>query len=230
MLEELKEEVLRANLDLMKHGLVTLTWGNVSGIRRSEGIVAIKPSGVGYDTLGVNDIVLIDMDGRIVEGTLRPSSDTPTHLALFKAFPEISGVTHTHSTYATIFAQACREIPCFGTTHADSFYGTIPVTRFLTEDEVTVEYEKNTGNVIVERFAGISPAAMPGVLVAGHAPFCWGDSASASVTNSLILERVAHMAYNTLQLDPGRQPLPDYLVKKHFLRKHGPNAYYGQQH
>lgn len=229
MLEDLKNEVLRANLDLMKHGLVTLTWGNVSGICRSEGIVAIKPSGIAYDALTANDIVLVDMDGRIVEGTLRPSSDTPTHLALFAAFPTIGGITHTHSLYATTFAQACREIPCLGTTHADSFYGSIPVTRFLTEEEVTVEYEKNTGKVIVERFAGIDPAAMPGVLVGGHAPFTWGKNAADAVTNSLILERVAQMALGTLQLQPEVKELPAYFVQKHYFRKHGPNAYYGQK-
>ncbi|HLP17744.1 MAG TPA: L-ribulose-5-phosphate 4-epimerase AraD [Bacteroidota bacterium] len=229
MLEDLKQEVLEANLELVTHGLVTLTWGNVSGICRSEGIVAIKPSGVDYASLTVSDIVLIDMDGRIVEGRLRPSSDTPTHLALFQAFPEIGGVTHTHSMFATVFAQASRQIPCLGTTHADHFFGSIPVTRLLTEEEVTVEYEKNTGKVIVERFAGIDPSAMPGVLVAGHAPFCWGKNAMASVHSSLILERVAGMAYHTLQLTPGVSALPDYFIEKHYNRKHGPNAYYGQQ-
>lgn len=229
MLEDLKQEVLEANLELVTHGLVTLTWGNVSGICRSEGIVAIKPSGVDYASLTVSDIVLIDMDGRIVEGRLRPSSDTPTHLALFQAFPEIGGVTHTHSMFATVFAQASRQIPCLGTTHADHFFGSIPVTRLLTEEEVTVEYEKNTGKVIVERFAGIDPTAMPGVLVAGHAPFCWGKNALASVRSSLILERVASMAFHTLQLAPGAPALPSYFIEKHYNRKHGPNAYYGQQ-
>jgi L-ribulose-5-phosphate 4-epimerase len=228
VLEDLKNEVLHANVDLVKHGLVSLTWGNVSGICRSEGIVAIKPSGVDYASLTVNDIVLVDMDGNIVEGSLRPSSDTPTHLALFAAFPEIGGITHTHSLYATVFAQACREIQCFGTTHADNFCGSIPVTRFLTEEEVSVDYEKNTGLLIAERFAGINPAAMPGVLVAGHAPFCWGASAADSVTNSVILERVAQMAYSTLQLHAGAAPLPEYFIQKHYFRKHGPSAYYGQ--
>jgi L-ribulose-5-phosphate 4-epimerase len=230
MLEELKQEVLEANCELWKQGLVTLTWGNVSGICRSAGIVAIKPSGVDYATLSVNDIVLIDMEGRVVEGTLRPSSDTPTHLALFKTFPEIGGVAHTHSTYATVFAQACREIPCLGTTHADHFFGAVPVTRLLTEEEVTVEYEKNTGKVIVERFAGLNASAMPGVLVAGHAPFCWGSSAADAARTSLILERVAKMAYCTMRLRPDTDPLPEYFLQKHYFRKHGPNAYYGQHH
>jgi L-ribulose-5-phosphate 4-epimerase len=229
MLEDLKNEVLHANMDLMKHGLVTLTWGNVSGICRSQGIVAIKPSGVEYDAMTVNDIVLVDMDGNIVEGTLRPSSDTPTHLALYAGFPEIGGITHTHSKYSTVFAQACLEIPCLGTTHADNFNGSIPVTRFLTEEEVTVEYEKNTGKVIVEQFTGKDPVGMPGVLVAGHAPFCWGKNPHDSVTNSLILERVAEMAYATLQLRSGVMDLPDYFIQKHYFRKHGPNAYYGQK-
>lgn len=222
MLEELKHEVLEANLDLARLGLVTLTWGNVSGICRSEGIVAIKPSGVLYDVMTANDIVLIDMDGRIVEGTLRPSSDAPTHLALFRAFPEIGGVTHTHSTHATSFAQACREIPCLGTTHADHFFGPVPVTRFLSEEEVTVEYEKNTGKVIVERFAGIEPASMPGVLVAGHAPFCWGTTAADSVRNSLILERVAEMAQLTMSLRADVDPLPKYFLKSIISANTGP--------
>jgi L-ribulose-5-phosphate 4-epimerase len=229
MLEDLKNDVLQANLDLVAHGLVTLTWGNVSGIWRSEGIVAIKPSGVEYGVMTVNDIVLVDMEGRIVEGTLRPSSDTPTHLALYAAFPEIGGITHTHSMYSTIFAQACMEIPCLGTTHADAFHGSIPVTRFLTEDEVTVDYEKNTGKIIAERFAGIDPIAVPGVLVAGHAPFCWGKDAHGSETTAVILERVAEMAHATMMLKPGVTPLPDYFIQKHYFRKHGPNAYYGQK-
>jgi len=228
MLEELKRDVLQANIDLVKHGLVTLTWGNVSGICRSEGIVAIKPSGVEYSAMTVNDIVLVNMEGRVVEGTLRPSSDTPTHLALYAAFPGIGGITHTHSLYATVFAQACCEIPCLGTTHADAFHGSIPVTRFLTEDEVTVEYEKNTGKIIAERFAGIDPMAVPGVIVAGHAPFSWGKDAQASVITSVIMERVAHMAHATMVLKPGAKPLPEYFIQKHYFRKHGPNAYYGQ--
>ena len=229
MLEDLKHEVLHANMDLVKHGLVTLTWGNVSGICRSEGLVAIKPSGVEYGSLTLNDIVLVDMDGRIVEGTLRPSSDTPTHLALYAAFPGIGGITHTHSLYSTVFAQACCEIPCFGTTHADGFHGTIPVTRFLTEEEVAVEYEKSTGKIIAELFAGIDPMTIPGVLVAGHAPFCWGNDAADSVNTSVIMERVAQMAYSTMQLRPGVTALPDYFIQKHYFRKHGANAYYGQK-
>ncbi len=229
MLEDLKNEVLHANMDIVKYGLVTLTWGNVSGISRSEGIVAIKPSGVEYGSLTVNDIVLVDMDGRVVEGTLRPSSDTPTHCALYAAFPGIGGITHTHSLYSTVFAQACCEIPCYGTTHADGFHGAIPVTRFLTEEEVAGEYEKNTGKIIAERFTGVDPMSIPGVLVAGHAPFCWGKDARDSVRTGMIMERVAQMAYLTLQLRPEAKELPDYFIQKHYFRKHGPEAYYGQK-
>jgi L-ribulose-5-phosphate 4-epimerase len=229
MLEDLKNEVLHANMDIVKYGLVTLTWGNVSGISRSEGIVAIKPSGVEYGSLTVNDIVLVDMDGRVVEGTLRPSSDTPTHCALYAAFPGIGGITHTHSLYSTVFAQACCEIPCYGTTHADGFHGAIPVTRFLTEEDVAGEYEKNTGKIIAERFTGVDPMSIPGVLVAGHAPFCWGKDARDSVRTGMIMERVAQMAYLTLQLRPEAKELPDYFIQKHYFRKHGPEAYYGQK-
>lgn len=229
MLEKLKKEVLKANLDLVKLGLVTLTWGNVSGIDRSKGLIVIKPSGVEYNKLTIKNMVVVDLNGKVVEGKKRPSSDTPTHIELYKAFPEIGGITHTHSKYATIFAQACREIPCLGTTHADHFYGSIPVTRFLTEEEVNSDYELNTGEVIVERFEKINPVSMPGVLVAGHAPFSFGKNASESVRNGLILERVAEMALGTLQLNPDIKELPKYISEKHYKRKHGPDAYYGQK-
>ena len=229
MLEKLKEEVLKANLDLVKLGLVTLTWGNVSGINRSKGLIVIKPSGVEYNKLTIKNMVVVDLNGNIVEGKKRPSSDTPTHVELYKAFPEIGGITHTHSKYATIFAQACKEIPCLGTTHADHFYGSIPVTRFLTEGEVNSDYELNTGKIIVERFENINPVSMPGVLVAGHAPFSFGKNAFESVRNGLILERAAEMALGTFQLNTNIKELPKYISEKHYKRKHGPDAYYGQK-
>ncbi len=228
-LNELKEHVCHANLELVKYQLVTLTWGNVSGIDRERGLVVIKPSGVSYDIMRPEHMVVIDLDGKRVEGTLNPSSDTPTHLALYKAFANIGGITHTHSDHAVMFAQAGREIPCFGTTHADHFYGTIPLTRYLTEQEVEEDYEGNTGTVIIERFAGINPLEMPAVLVAGHAPFAWGKTPEDSVKNSLVLEKVAQMALGTLQLRPENPPLPAYVLQKHYMRKHGPNAYYGQK-
>lgn len=227
-IKELKKQVAKANLDLVKFGLVTLTWGNVSGIDRSEGLVVIKPSGVDYAAMAEQDMVVIDMSGKVVEGKWKPSSDTATHIELYKAFTEISGITHTHSMFATIFCQAGLEIPCYGTTHADHFYGTIPLTRQLTEKEVNEAYEKNTGTVIIERFKDLNPAATPAVLVRGHAPFCWGKSAEDSVKNSLVLERVAEMAYATQHLNPKIPTLPDYILRKHYNRKHGPNAYYGQ--
>lgn len=229
MLEKLKEEVWKANLDLVKHGLVTLTWGNVSGISRTDKLIAIKPSGVEYDKLTMHDIVIVDLDGKIVEGEKRPSSDTPTHIELYKAFPEIGGVTHTHSMHATMFAQACKEIPCFGTTHADHFFGPIPITRFLTKEEVELDYEWNTGKIIIERFEKLNPVSIPGVLVAGHAPFTWGKSASDSMKNGLILERIAEMAIGTYELNRDTKELPEYISEKHYQRKHGPNAYYGQK-
>ncbi len=229
MLERLKKEVLEANLDLVKYDLVTLTWGNVSGISREEGLVVIKPSGVDYQAMTSKDMIVVDFENRIVEGTLRPSSDTPTHVKLYKVFPTLGGITHTHSTYATTFAQACKEIPCFGTTHADHFGGPIPVTRFLTEAEVNEDYEGNTGNIIVERFAGLDPLGTPGVLVAGHAPFAFGKNAQDSVKNAVVLERVAQMALGALQLNPSLHELPKYILSKHYRRKHGPNSYYGQK-
>jgi len=228
-MQELKKQVAQANVDLVKYGLVTLTWGNVSGIDRDEGLVVIKPSGVDYKTMSAEDMVIVDMKGKVIEGKWKPSSDTATHLELYKAFKNIGGVTHTHSTYATIFCQAGIEIPCYGTTHADHFDGTIPLTRFLTEQEVDEAYEKYTGKIIIERFKDLDPIATPGVLVWGHAPFCWGKSAEDSVKNSLVLERVAQMAYATRHLNSDSNPLPDYILRKHFNRKHGPNAYYGQK-
>lgn len=229
MLEQLKAEVLQANLELARLGLVTSTWGNVSGIDRPGGYVVIKPSGVSYETMTIHDMMVVDMEANIVEGRLRPSSDTPTHLELYRAFARIGGIVHTHSMYATMFAQACREIPCIGTTQADHFCGAIPVTRFLTPAEVQAGYELQTGNIIVERFISLDPSAMPGVLVAGHAPFTWGTSAMDAVQNSLILERVAQMAWGSFLLNPAVPPLPAHIQEKHYQRKHGPNAYYGQK-
>jgi L-ribulose-5-phosphate 4-epimerase len=229
MLSKLKEEVLQANLELEKLGLVDLTWGNVSGINRSKGLLVIKPSGIEYKKLKVTDMVVVDLEGKIIESNKRPSSDTPTHIELYKSFPEIGGITHTHSMYATIFAQACSEITCLGTTHSDHFFGSVPVTRFLTKEEVEGDYEGNTGKVIIEKFKDLNPQATPGVLVAGHAPFCWGNDAMDSVKNSLILERIAQMAFGTLQVNPLIKRLPVHIMDKHFQRKHGPNAYYGQK-
>ncbi|MCB0747578.1 MAG: L-ribulose-5-phosphate 4-epimerase [Ignavibacteriae bacterium] len=227
-LTELREQVYEANLKLVDYGLVTLTWGNVSGIDRTEGLVVIKPSGIDYDVMTPDDMVVIDMEGKPVEGKWRPSSDTPTHLELYKAFPEIGGIAHTHSNFATIFAQAEMEIPCFGTTHADHFYGNIPLTRVLTQSEVQEAYERFTGSVIIERFANIDPLNVPGVLVASHAPFAWGKTSDEAVKNSFVLERVAEMALGTLSLKPNCEPIENYVLNKHYFRKHGTSAYYGQ--
>jgi len=229
VLTELKEQVWKANLDLAKYKLITLSFGNVSGIDQNRGFVVIKPSGVSYYEVKPEDMVVVDLEGNVVDSRLNPSSDTPTHLELYKAFEQIGGVTHTHSEYATIFAQACKEIPCFGTTHADYFNGKIPVTRFLSEKEIKDDYEGNTGKVIVERFKELNPLEMPAVLVAGHGPFSWGKTPSESVENSLILEKVAKMAFGTLQINSKSGSLPEYLLQKHYLRKHGPDAYYGQK-
>jgi L-ribulose-5-phosphate 4-epimerase len=229
MLKELKEQVFQANLDLVKYNLVTLTWGNVSGIDRQKGMIVIKPSGVDYEKMNEEDLVVIDLDGRPVEGKLNPSSDTPTHIELYKAFPHIGGITHSHSEYATMFAQAFIEIPCLGTTHADHFSAPVPVTRLITEKEVHDDYELNTAKVIAERFQDLDPYSVPGVLVAGHGPFTWGRDALDSVKNNLVLERIAEMAMGTLQLDPDKKPIPGYILKKHYKRKHGPDAYYGQK-
>lgn len=229
MLEDLKQAVYKANKDLVKYNLVVLTWGNVSGIDREKNLVAIKPSGVEYDTMTVDDIVIVDLDGNVVEGNKRPSSDTPTHVELYKAFPNLGGITHTHSKYATMFAQAGKEIECYGTTHADHFYGNIPLTRFLSEQEVNEGYEKYTGKVIIDRFSKLDVESMPAVLVNGHAPFAFGKDAAKSVINAFILEQVAEMAIGTLMLNSAAIELPKYISDKHYQRKHGPNAYYGQK-
>ena len=228
-IKHLKEQVVEANHKLVEYGLVTLTWGNVSGIDRTEGLVAIKPSGVGYDVMKADDMVVVDMEGSIVDGKWKPSSDTQTHLELYKNFNQIGGIAHSHSNYATMFAQAEMEIPCFGTTHADSFYGNVPLTRVLEEQEVIDAFEENTGSIIVERFAKLDPNAIPGVLVASHAPFTWGKDALEAVEYSLILERIAELAYGTLKLKPDCVQVEQYILDKHFSRKHGPNAYYGQE-
>lgn len=228
MLEQLKEQVCQANLDLVKYGLVTLTWGNVSGISEDRRHVVIKASGVAYDEMQPEHMVVVDIDGNVVEGQLRPSSDTPTHVLLYQNFKTIGGISHTHSPYATIFAQARLAIPCLGTTHADHFYGSVPVTRPLTEEEVAEAYEVYTGQVIVERFAELDAVATPAVLVAGHAPFVWGPSAARSVENAVALEAVAEMALGVRQLVADPLPLESYVLDKHFMRKHGPDAYYGQ--
>lgn len=227
MLEDLKQQVWAGNLALWKSGLVTLTWGNVSGFDRNRSLMAIKPSGVAYDDLRPEHIVLVDLNGDVVEGQLKPSSDTPTHLELYRAFSGIQGAAHTHSAYATAFAQACREIPCLGTTHADQFRGPVPLTRVLTEAEVREAYELQTGRVIAECFRNLDPVAVPGALVAYHGPFTWGETPCRAVDNSIALEAIARMAHNTLALAPP-EPMPQHLLEKHHTRKHGPDAYYGQ--
>ncbi len=229
MMTELKELVWKANLDLFRSGLVLLTFGNVSGLDRRRGIAAIKPSGVPYEEMKPEDMVLVDLDGQTVEGNLRPSSDTPTHLALYGAFADVGGIAHTHSPYATMFAQARRDIPCLGTTHADLAHGPVPVTRPLTESEVAGAYEANTGKVIVERFAGLGPLAVPAVLVAGHGPFAWGPSPAEAVQTAIVLEHAAKVAFGTLALKPKQGPLEDFVLDRHFQRKHGPHATYGQK-
>ena len=229
MLEELRAQVCQANRDLVAHGLVTLTWGNVSGFDLAQGLVVIKPSGVPYEKLEPGHMVVVDLEGKRVEGDLNPSSDTATHVLLYRCFTGIGGVTHTHSRYATMYAQARREIPCLGTTHADHFFGPVPVTRPLSAEEVAADYEGNTGRVIVERFANLDPLAMPAVLVAGHAPFTWGTTALGSLHNSVALEAVAEMALGTFQIDRDAPLLESYVLDKHYQRKHGPAAYYGQK-
>jgi L-ribulose-5-phosphate 4-epimerase len=229
MFEELKHRVLEANLELYKKGLVTYTWGNVSGIDRDSGIIAIKPSGVDYKVMTENDIVLVDLEGIVLDGKWKPSSDTPTHVVLYNAFPEIGGICHTHSRWATSFAQAGTGIPAYGTTHADYFFGEIPCTRELSVQEIQTGYEENTGHVIVERFHEQNPRFIPAVLVNNHAPFCWGKDAAEAVHNAVVLEEVAMMAIQTISLNPQIQPMPQALLNKHFLRKHGANAYYGQK-
>jgi L-ribulose-5-phosphate 4-epimerase len=229
MLEQLKEQVCEANRALVCHELVVLTWGNVSGIDRDSGLVVIKPSGVPYDSLTPEKMVAVDLEGNVVAGDYKPSSDTPTHLLLYRTWPDIGGIVHAHSTYATAFAQACRPIPCLGTTHADLFYGEVPITRSLTKEEVDAGYEINTGRVIVERFAKLDRSHAPGVLAANHGPFVWGGDPAGAVENAVALEEVAKMAFATVQLDPKVGPIPQHILDKHFSRKHGPGAYYGQK-
>lgn len=229
LLKTLREEVLEANLELVRRGLVLYTFGNASGISRADGLVAIKPSGVPYETLRPEHMVVTRLDGEIVEGDLRPSSDLPTHLELYRQFPNIGGVAHTHSEFATAWAQAARPIPCLGTTHADYFHGEVPVTSSLTSDEVASDYEKNTGTVICRHFAELDPDAVPAVLVAGHGPFCWGPTVSSAAHNAAILESIARMAYYTLTISADAPLLGATLRDKHFFRKHGKSAYYGQE-
>ena len=229
MLEALKKQVYEANMLLPKYGLVVFTWGNVSGIDREKGLVVIKPSGVPYEELTPESMVVVDLDGNVVEGECSPSSDTPTHAVIYKAFPAVGGITHTHSHWATAWAQSGLGIPAFGTTHADYFDGEIPCTRPMTPAEIAGAYEKNTGDVIVERFEGFDPARMPAVLVHSHGPFTWGRSAVHSVENAVILENVAMLGFNTVQLKGTDAPMQEELLRKHFDRKHGPNAYYGQK-
>lgn len=228
LLKALREEVLEANLELVRKGLVLYTFGNASGISRKDGLVAIKPSGVSYDRLRPEDIVVTDLDGKMVDGTLRPSSDLPTHLVLYRQFPNIGGVTHTHSEFATSWAQARRSIPCFGTTHADYFHGSVPVTDCLTDKEIAGEYEKNTGVAICRTFGDIDPDGVPAALVAGHGPFTWGATAAEAAHNAVVLESIARMAYYTIALAPESEPISQQLQDKHYLRKHGNAAYYGQ--
>ena len=228
MLEQLKQTVLEANLLLPKHNLVTFTWGNVSAIDRKTGLVVIKPSGVSYDTMTADDMVVVDLCGNVVEGRLNPSSDTPTHLELYKAHPEIGGVVHTHSRWATVFAQAGMDIPALGTTHGDDFYGAIPCTRKMTPAEIAGEYEKETGTVILETI-GENAADIPAVLVHSHGPFAWGKTATDAVHSAVVLEEVAFMAWHTMMLNPTHGVMQQELLDKHFLRKHGKNAYYGQR-
>jgi len=228
MYEKLKQKVCSANLKLPEHNLVTFSWGNVSEIDRSKDAVAIKPSGLPYEQLTKEKIVVVDLDGKVLKGDLKPSSDTPTHLELYRQFESIGGICHTHSLYATIWAQACREIPCFGTTHADYFRGSIPVTEKMTDEQIKEDYEANTGKVIVRRFAGIDPMEIPAVLVANHGPFTWGGSAEQAVHNAIVLELVAQMALGTISINPRQKKIWRRLLDQHFLRKHGKNAYYGQ--
>lgn len=229
MLKELKERVLEANLELQRRNLVIYTWGNVSGIDREKGLVVIKPSGVAYEELTADKMVVLDLEGNKVEGDLNPSSDTATHLELYRNFPEIGGVVHTHSVFATAWAQSGQNIPCYGTTHADYFYGEIPCTRMMTREEVEQDYELNTGKVIVETFKNRDYNYTPGVLVSGHGPFTWGTDPANAVHNSVVLEELARMALYTIQINPLVGGIPDYILNKHFYRKHGKDAYYGQR-
>ncbi|MBF4806083.1 MAG: L-ribulose-5-phosphate 4-epimerase [Pseudoleptotrichia goodfellowii] len=230
-MEKLKEEVYKANMELPAKGLVLFTWGNVSAIDREKGLVVIKPSGVDYDKMKAEDMVVVDLDGKVVEGELNPSSDTPTHVELYKKFPNIGGIVHTHSTNATIWAQSGRDIPAYGTTHADYFYGPIPCTRKMTPEEIKGEYEKETGTVIIETFEkrNIDPKFVPAVVVHSHGPFTWGKNAAEAVYNSVVLEELSKMAIYTEQINKDIKPMQQELLDKHFLRKHGENAYYGQK-
>ncbi|HIU30973.1 MAG TPA: L-ribulose-5-phosphate 4-epimerase [Candidatus Caccousia avistercoris] len=229
-MEDLKKQVYEANMELPRRGLVTYTWGNVSGIDRERGLMVIKPSGVEYDELRPEDLVVLDLEGNRVEGELNPSSDTKTHLELYRAFPQLGGIVHTHSAHAVAWAQAGEGIPCFGTTHADYFYGPIPCARALTPQEVEEDYEGNTGRVIVETFRerGLNPVYVPAVVCRSHGPFTWGKDAAQAVYHAVVLEEVAKMALFTRQVNPAAAPAPQHVLDKHFLRKHGPNAYYGQ--
>lgn len=229
LLKDLREEVLAANLELVRRGLVIYTFGNASGFDRERALVVIKPSGVPYDNMKPADLVVTDLDGKMVEGELRPSSDLPTHLALYRAFDGVHGVVHTHSRFATAWAQANRPVPCFGTTHADYFHGPIPVTRSMTREEIESEYEWNTGQVIMERFSSLDYHAVPAVLVANHAPFCWGKTVTHAAATAAIVEELAHMAWLTVTINAAAEPVSQTLHDKHFLRKHGPAAYYGQE-
>ena len=228
-LQRLREEVLEANLELVKRGLVLYTFGNASGIDRAQGLVVIKPSGVPYETMKAEDLVVVDLQGKIVEGSLRPSSDLPTHLILYRAFARIGGVAHTHSRAATSWAQAQREIPCFGTTHADYFHGSVPVTKPLPLSQISSDYETNTGHAIVRRFARLDPLRVPAVLVSSHAPFCWGTTPAEAAHIAVVLEEIAVIALQTVALNHNARPIPRHLHDKHFLRKHGDTAYYGQK-
>ncbi len=229
MLEALKDDVLSANLELPRHGLVTFTWGNVSAIDSNRELVVIKPSGVSYDNMSADDMVVVDLDGNVVEGKLSPSSDTPTHLALYKAYEQLGGVVHTHSTYVTSWAQAGCAVPALGTTHADYFYGEIPCTRALTSDEINGEYEYETGKVIIETIAKRDPMAIPGIIVFQHGPFSWGKTAMDAVHNAVVMEEVAKMAFRAITINPRLSDIDPVLLNKHYLRKHGANAYYGQK-
>lgn len=229
MLEELKYKVWEANRQLPEYGLVTFTWGNVSGIDREQGMFVIKPSGVSYDELRPDQMVIVDLDGNVIEGDLNPSSDTPTHLELYKAFPKCGAIVHTHSEWATSFAQARKPIPPFGTTHADYFYGEIPATRLMTREEIENDYEKNTGLVIAETFKNRDPEAIPAVLVSNHGPFAWGTNPFDAVHNAVVLEEVAKMALRSMTLTPGLAPISQAILDKHYNRKHGKDAYYGQK-
>lgn len=229
MLEDLKQKVYEANMELPRRGLITYTWGNVSGIDREKGLFVIKPSGVDYDVLKPSDMVVMDLEGNKVEGEMNPSSDTATHVELYNAFKEIGGIVHTHSPHATAWAQAGRALPCYGTTHADYFYGEIPCARNLTAEEIEEGYEMNTGRVIIETFQGKNPVYIPAVLCKNHGPFTWGKDAAEAVHNAVVLEEVAKMNYMTEMLNPQVEPAPQCMLDKHFMRKHGPNAYYGQR-